>query len=57
MQVNGKVRDRVVVPSDASRDEQERIARESEKVQAQLNGRQIVKVIVVPGRLVNLVVQ
>src|SRR3954453_2148434 len=57
VQVNGKVRDRLTVPSDAPQDEQERLARESEKVQAQLNGRKIVKAIVVPGKLVNLVVQ
>src|SRR3954464_3241123 len=35
VQVNGKVRDRLTVPSDAPQDEQERLARESEKVQAQ----------------------
>jgi leucyl-tRNA synthetase len=55
--VNGKVRDRLVVPTSAPQDEQERLARESEKVKAQLNGRQVVKAIVVPGKLVNLVVK
>jgi leucyl-tRNA synthetase len=57
VQVNGKVRDRLVVPTDASQDEQERLARESQKVQAHLNGRQIVKAVVVPGKLVNFVVR
>ncbi|MFL5884250.1 MAG: class I tRNA ligase family protein, partial [Thermoleophilaceae bacterium] len=57
VQVNGKVRDRLTVPSSAPQDEQERLARESDKVQAQLNGRKIVKAIVVPGKLVNLVVR
>jgi leucyl-tRNA synthetase len=57
VQVNGKVRDRLVVPSDAPQEEQERLARESEKVKAHLNGRQVVKAIVVPGKLVNLVVR
>jgi leucyl-tRNA synthetase len=55
--VNGKVRDRLVVPSDAPREEQERLARESEKVRAHVDGRQVVKAIVVPGKLVNLVVR
>jgi leucyl-tRNA synthetase len=57
VQVNGKLRDRVDAPTDASRDEQEALARQSDRVVAQLNGRQIVKTIVVPGKLVNFVVR
>ncbi len=38
-----------------SPEEQERLARESEKLVARLDGRQIVKAIVVPGKLVNFV--
>jgi leucyl-tRNA synthetase len=57
VQVNGKVRDRLVVPTGAPEDEQERLARESEKVRAHLDGGQVVKAIVVPGKLVNLVVR
>jgi leucyl-tRNA synthetase len=57
VQVNGKLRDRVEAPADASRDEQEALARQSERVLAQLNGGQIVKTIVVPGKLVNFVVR
>jgi leucyl-tRNA synthetase len=57
VQVNGKLRDRVVSPADASRDEQERLARESARVLAHLDGRQIVKTIVVPGKLVNFVIR
>ena len=57
MQVNGKLRDRVEAPAGASRDEQEELARQSERVLAQLNGGQIVKTIVVPGKLVNFVVR
>jgi leucyl-tRNA synthetase len=55
VQVNGKLRDRVAVPAGASEDEQTRIARESPKVAAHLDGRPIVKTIVVPGKLVNFV--
>jgi leucyl-tRNA synthetase len=57
VQVNGKLRDRVHAPADASREEQERLARESAKVAAQLDGGEIVKTVVVPGKLVNFVVK
>jgi leucyl-tRNA synthetase len=57
VQVNGKLRDRVVSPAAASRDEQEQLARESERVLVHLDGRQIVKTIVVPGKLVNFVIR
>jgi leucyl-tRNA synthetase len=57
VQVNGKLRDRVAAPADATRDEQEQLARSSPKVQSHLNGAQIVKTVVVPGKLVNFVVR
>jgi len=57
LQVNGKVRDRVQAPSDASRDELVALARESERVQQFIDGQQVVKEIVVPGKLVNVVVR
>jgi leucyl-tRNA synthetase len=56
-QVNGRVRDRVDAPADASRDELEALARATRGVQAHLDGHQVVKVIVVPGKLVNFVVR
>jgi len=56
-QVNGKVRDRVAAPTDAAKDELEALARASEKVQGYLDGQAVVKVIVVPGKLVNIVVR
>lgn len=56
VQVNGKVRGRVVVPADAERDAIEAAARADEKVAALLEGKAIKKVIVVPGKLVNFVV-
>ncbi len=55
VQVNGKVRDRFVVPVGLSEDELVARAKESPKVQAQLNGGEIRKTIVVPRKLVNLV--
>ncbi|HEX6457154.1 MAG TPA: leucine--tRNA ligase [Solirubrobacterales bacterium] len=57
VQVNGKLRDRIEAPAEASKEELLALARESEKVARHLNGQQIVKEIVVPGKLVNLVVR
>jgi leucyl-tRNA synthetase len=57
VQVNGKLRDRIEAPAEAPEEELLRLARESEKVAKHLDGQQIVKEIVVPGKLVNLVVR
>jgi leucyl-tRNA synthetase len=56
IQVNGKVRDKLTVPADISREEMERLTLESPRVQAFLQGKPPRKVIVVPGKLVNVVV-
>jgi leucyl-tRNA synthetase len=57
VQINGKLRGLVRVPTDASRDALEAAARADEKVQAALAGKTVVKVIVVPGKLINFVVR
>src|SRR3954452_4672097 len=57
IQVNGKVRDRLAVAPDISKEDLERLAHESEKVQSHVDGQSIVKTIVVPGKLVNVVVK
>jgi leucyl-tRNA synthetase len=56
IQVNGKVRSRVVVPAGADRDEVRAAALADEKIVALTGGAEPKKVVVVPGRLVNLVV-
>ena len=56
VQVNGKLRGRVSVPSDATKDAVEELAIADENVQRFVDGKAIRKVIVVPGRLVNIVV-
>jgi len=56
VQVNGKVRDRIVVSAEVDDEEARRLALQSERVQRYLNGEPPKKVIVVPGRLVNIVV-
>jgi leucyl-tRNA synthetase len=57
VQVNGKLRDRIEADADASEAELLALARESEKVRHYLDGKDVVKEIVVPGKLVNLVVR
>jgi len=56
-QVNGKVRDRVTAPSGGAREELERLCLDARGVQAHVDGHQLVKVIVVPDKLVNVVVR
>ncbi len=55
LQVNGKVRDKMMIPAEASKEEVEKLAMESERVQSFIDGLTVRKVIVVPGRLVNVV--
>ena len=57
VQVNGKVRDRVQAPASATREELETMARERPNVIAHIDGKQVVKVVVVPSKLVNFVVR
>jgi leucyl-tRNA synthetase len=56
-QVNGKLRDRVQAPSSASADELKGLCKAAPNVRAHIDGKEIVKEIVVPGKLVNLVVR
>jgi leucyl-tRNA synthetase len=55
VQINGKVRDRVVVAADASDEEVRTAAMASDKVLAHLEGLEVKKVVVVPGKLVSVV--
>ncbi len=55
VQVNGKVRDRLSVPKDFSKEQIEKSALESPKVAEATAGLSVAKVIVVPGKLVNIV--
>jgi leucyl-tRNA synthetase len=57
VQVNGKLRDRIEAPADASREQLESLARERPNVARHLDGHEVAKVVVVPGRLVNFVVR
>ncbi len=55
VQVNGKVRGKVQVPADADEAAVMKLVLEDKRIQSSLEGKQVVKSIVVPGRLVNLV--
>jgi len=57
VQVNGKRRAGVEAPADASREELLEIARADSSVRRHIDGKEVVKEIVVPGKLVNLVVK
>jgi leucyl-tRNA synthetase len=57
LQVNGKLRSKIVVPFGTAREELERLSLADDKIQAHVQGKQIVKVIVVPDKLVNIVIK
>ena len=57
VQVNGKLRDRIEVATNSTDDEIKKIAVESEKIKVHIDGLTVVKVIVVPKKLVNIVVR
>ena len=57
VQVNGKVRGKIEVNTNASKEEMETLAKEIENVKKNIEGKEIVKVITIPAKLVNIVVK
>ena len=57
VQINGKVRGKLSVAANISREEMEKVAMEDEKIKALVEGKSIVKVVAVPKKLVNIVVK
>lgn len=57
VQVNGKLRDKLQVATDTPKDELEKLATADEKVQKFIDGKNVVKVIVIPNKIVNIVVK
>ncbi|OIJ18181.1 leucine--tRNA ligase [Anaerobacillus alkalidiazotrophicus] len=55
VQVNGKLKAKISIPKDASREDMEQLAKNDEKIQEELEGKTIRKVIAVPNKLVNFV--
>ncbi len=57
VQINGKIKDKINIPGDMSRDDMIKLADENDKIKALTEGKNVVKVIAVPGKLINLVVK
>ena len=57
VQINGKIKDKINIPGDMSRDDMMKLADENDKIKALTEGKNVVKVIAVPGKLINLVVK
>ena len=57
VQVNGKLRDRITVPVSITEVEAQKLARDSQRVKTYLEGKEVVRTIYVPGKLVNIVVR
>ena len=57
VQVNGKIRGKIEVATTTSEDEMKKLAKEIPNVQDKLNGKEIIKEIVIPKKLVNIVVK
>lgn len=55
VQINGKIKDKIEINVDAAREEIEKTAMNTDKIKELLDGKNIIKVIVVPGKLVNIV--
>jgi leucyl-tRNA synthetase len=55
LQVNGKVKAKVMIPRDMNKDDLEKTALENEDIKSQIEGKTVRKVIAVPGKLVNIV--
>ncbi len=57
LQINGKVRDKVTVPREIDQSALEKMVMENERILRFIDGRQIVKVVLIPQKLVNIVVK
>ena len=54
--INGKVRDKIKLPLDTSKDEVIELAKATDKIKELIDGKEIRKIIVVPNKLVNIVI-
>ena len=57
MKILNKIKEKINIPGDLSREEMEKIAMEDEKVKGLTEGKNVVKVIAVPNKLLNIVVK
>ena len=57
VQINGKIKEKINIAGDSSKEEMEKIAVENDKIKALTEGKNIVKIIAVPNKLINIVVK
>ena len=57
VQINGKIKERLDIAGDLSREEMQEVCMNDEKVKALTEGKNVIKVIAVPGKLINIVVK
>ena len=57
VQINGKIKEKINIAGDLSREEMDKTAMENDKVKGLIDGKNVVKVIAVPGKLINIVVK
>ncbi|HUX20247.1 MAG TPA: hypothetical protein VMW69_03340, partial [Spirochaetia bacterium] len=57
IQINGKVRSKIQVPTGTSTDQLEKLSFEAHRMKELLEGKKVVKIITVPDKLVNIVVR
>lgn len=57
VQINGKIKDKLMIPADLDKDGTQEAAMNTEKIKGLIEGKNVVKVIAVPGKLVNIVVK
>ncbi len=57
VQINGKIRDKMMIAAGLDKAETEKVAMESDKIKDLVEGKNVVKVIAIPGKLVNIVVK
>ena len=55
VQINGKNKSKIDIPGDATRDDMLKIAAEDETIRGLTEGKNVIKTIAVPGRLINIV--
>lgn len=57
VQINGRIKEKINIAGDSSKEEMEKIAVENDKIKALTEGKNIVKIIAVPNKLINIVVK
>lgn len=57
VQINGKVKEKLEVANNTGKEEMEKLATENEKIQSVISGKNVVKIIAVPNKLINIVVK